>query len=223
MPGTYPGSVAVTRLTCDRTLVAEALAVVGLFVADVFRALVGVADVAQPMGAGEVRPAGGLVEQAPGVEPEDLGRAAVQRWDGERLARVALLRQRRGDEALHDRLRALHPHGQRGHPLAEDQQQAGTYAVDRLAEDGLAARRRLGERSHHARDALIVRARYAAAIVALARRHVQHPKELAEIHSRASVYAGRPSRPTNAPCGTIHGWKSACATWGRATACRTTR
>src|SRR5436190_1772249 len=107
MLGPYPGSVAVTRLTGDGSLITKALAVVGLFVADVVGAVVGV------------------------------------------------------------------------------------------AEDGLAAGRRLGERSHHAGDALIVRARYAAAVVALARRHVQHPKELAEIHSRASVYAGRPSRPKN--------------------------
>ena len=87
----------MTRLARDRSLVAEALAVVGLFVADVLGALVGVADVAQPVGAREVGPAGGLVEQAQRVQAEDLGRAAVQRGDGERLARVALLRQRRGD------------------------------------------------------------------------------------------------------------------------------
>src|SRR4051812_38343281 len=197
MPGPYPGSVAVTRLTGDGSLVAEALAVVGLFIADVLGAVVGVADVAQPVGAREVRPACGLVEQAQRVQPEDLGRAPMQGRDGERLARVALLRQRRGDEPLDDRLRALHTDGQRSHPLAEHQQQAGADTVDRLAEDSLAAGRRLGERSHHAGDALIVRARYAAAVVALARRHVQHPKELAEIHSRASVYAGRPSRPKN--------------------------
>src|SRR3954467_11471570 len=111
MPGPYPGSVAVTRLTGDGALVAEALAVVGLLVADVLGALVGVADVAQPVRAREVRAARGLVEQAQRVQPQDLGRAAMQRGDGERLARVALLRQRRGDEAQDDRLRALHTHG----------------------------------------------------------------------------------------------------------------
>src|SRR3954453_5309096 len=102
MPGPYPGSVAMTRLASDGSLVAEALAVVGFFVADVLGAVVGVADVAQPMGAREVRPARRLVEQAQRVQSEDLGRSAVQRRDGERLARVALLRQRRGDEALDD-------------------------------------------------------------------------------------------------------------------------
>src|SRR3954462_3807883 len=103
MPGPYPGSVAVTRLTGDGALVAEALAVVGLLVADVLGALVGVADVAQPVGAREVRAAGGLGRQAPRVQIEDLRAAPVQGGHGERLARVALLRQRRGDEALHDR------------------------------------------------------------------------------------------------------------------------
>ena len=111
MAGPYPPgarSVAMARLARDGALVAEALAVVGLFVADVLGAVVGVADVAQPVGAREVGAAGGLVEQAQRVQAEDLGRAAVQRGHGERLARVALLRQRRGDQALHDRLRALH-------------------------------------------------------------------------------------------------------------------
>ena len=65
----------------------------------------------------------------------------MQRGHAERLARVALLRQRGGDQALDDRLRALHPHGQRGHPLAEDEQQACADAVHRLAEDGLATGR----------------------------------------------------------------------------------
>src|SRR3954469_14597667 len=94
-------SVTVARLARDGPLVAEALAVVGLFVADVLGAVFGVADVAEPVGAGEVGPPCRLVEQARRVEVQDLGGAAVQSRDGERFPRVALLRQRRGDQALH--------------------------------------------------------------------------------------------------------------------------
>ena len=63
----------MARLAGDGALVAEALAVVGLFVADVLGAVLGVAHVAQPVGAGKVRAARGLVEQAHGLEAEDLG------------------------------------------------------------------------------------------------------------------------------------------------------
>src|SRR3954451_9457910 len=90
---------SMAGLAGDRALVAEALAVVGLFVAEVLGAVLGVADVAQPVAAREVRAAGSLVEQAYRVEPEDLGAAAVQGGDGQCLARVALLGQRRSDEA----------------------------------------------------------------------------------------------------------------------------
>ena len=135
-----------------------------------------------------------------GVQVEDLGRTAVQRGHGQRLARVALLRQRRGDQALHDRLRALHPHGQRGHALAEDEQQPGADAVDGLAEDGLAARGRLAEGAHDARDALVVRARDAAAVVALTGRHVQHSQELSQVHGESQSSTCGGATPPLRPC-----------------------
>ena len=123
----------------DRALVAEALAVVSLFVSDVLWAVLGVAHVAQPMSAGKVGAARCFVEKPQGLEAEDLRAAAVQRRHGERLARVALLGQRCGDQALHDRLRALQTHRERRHALAEDEQQTSADAVDGLTEDGLTA------------------------------------------------------------------------------------
>src|SRR3954447_20925176 len=158
-------SVAVAGLARDRALVAEALAVVGFFVADVLGAVVGVADVAEPVGAREIRAAGGLVEEANGVQPQDLRGAAVQRRDRERFAGVALLGQGGGDQALDDGLGALHAYGQRSHALAEDEQQTGPNAVDRLAEDGLAAGRGLAEGADDAGDALVLGAGGAAPVI----------------------------------------------------------
>ena len=132
--------------------------------------------------------------------PRISARAAVQRGHGQRLARVALLRQRRGDQALHDRLRALHAHGQRGHALAEDEQQAGADAVDGLAEDGLAAGRGLAERAHDAGHALVVRAGDAAAVVALAGRHVQHSQQLSKIHRGCQSSTRRGATVVTRPC-----------------------
>src|SRR3954465_14951445 len=99
-----PASKSMAGLAGDRAFVAEALAVVGFLVADVFGAVLGVADVAEPVAAREVGAAGGLVEQPDRVQPEDLGAATVQGGDGQRLTRVALLGQRGGHEALDDRL-----------------------------------------------------------------------------------------------------------------------
>ena len=114
--------------------------------------------------------------------PRISARPAVQGGHGQRLARVALLGQGRGDQALDDGLAALHAHAQGGHAFAEDQQQAGAGAVDGLAEHGLAARRGLAEGPNDARDLLVLGAGDAAAVVALAGRHVQHSEQLTKIH-----------------------------------------
>ena len=131
----------MSRLARDGALVAEALAVVGLFVADVLGAVLGVADVAQPVGAGEVGAAGGLVEAG--------GRCRGSRISAQRRCSAGTASASRGspswasDAAIRPctiGCALSMPHGQRGHALAEDEQQAGADAVDRLAEDGLATR-----------------------------------------------------------------------------------
>src|SRR4051794_5038324 len=193
----------MARLAGDRALVAEALAVVGFLVPDVLGAVLGVADVAQPATAGEIGAARGLVEQPQCVEAEDLGAAAVQSRDGKRLARIPLLGQRRGDQALHDRLPALHADGQRGHALAEDEQQPGANPVDRLAEDRLTPGRGLAEGAHDAGDAFVLRTGDARPVVALAGRHVEHSQKLSQIHARSVKHAGRRDGSDN-PCGRIH-------------------
>src|SRR3954451_15409198 len=98
------GLIAVAGLARDCALVAEAFAVVGFFVADVLGTVLGVADVAEPVAAGKVGAAGGLIEQPHGVKAEDLGAAAVQGGNREGLAGVALLGEGGGDQALDDRL-----------------------------------------------------------------------------------------------------------------------
>src|SRR3954451_9915507 len=211
MPAPYPAAaagrrgalIAMTGLAGDRALVAEALAVVGLLVAHVLGAVLGVADVAQPATAGEIRAAGGLVEQAQRVEAEDLGAAAVQSRDGQGLARIALLGQRRGDQALHDRLPALHTDGERRHALAEDEQEPGANPVDGFAEDRLAAGRGLAEGAHDASDAFVFLGGNARPVVALAGRHVEHSQKLSQVHARSVKHAGRRDGSDN-PCGRIH-------------------
>src|SRR3954464_3482121 len=198
-----PPSITVAWLAGDRPLVPEAFAVVGFLVADVLGAVLGVAHVAQPATAGEIRAAGGLVEQAQRVEAEDLGAAAVQGRDGQGLARIALLGQRRGYQALHDRLPALHADGQRRHALAEDEQEPGADAVDGFAEDRLTTRRGLAEGPHDAGDAFVLLGGNARPVVALAGRHVEHSQKLSQVHARSVKHAGRRDGSDN-PCGRIH-------------------
>ena len=178
-------SVAVARLAGDGALVAEALAVVGLFVADVLGAVLGVADVAQPVGAGEVGAARGLVEQARRVEAEDLGASggAARARRAPRAGRPPAPATRRSAPA---RSAARSPCRTASAAMRSLKTSSSPARTPSTASRKTAWRpgRGLAEGADDARHALVVRARDPAAVVALARRHVQHSQELAEVHSR---------------------------------------
>ena len=204
LPAEKRRSVPVSRLPRDGALVAEALAVVGLLVADVLGALVGVrTSRSQCAPVRSVRPAASSNSRC----------VSSPRISAERRCNAGTAKASRGspsgakDAATSPCTigrRALHPHRQRRHALAEHEQEPRADPVDGFAEHRLAPRRGLAERAHHARDLLIVRARDAAAVIALARRHVQHSQELSEVHRGVSVKHVRPLDSTDHPCERIH-------------------
>ena len=202
LPGRRRGSVAMARLAGDGSLVAEALAVVGLFVADVLRALLGVADVAQPAGAREIGPAGGLVEQAQGVQVRisderrcSAGTASASRGSPSCASDAAIrpctigcaLSIRTASAAIRSLKTSRRP--------ARTPSTASRKTACRPGDDSLNARTTRATRSSSGRNP--------AAVVALAGRHVQHPKEHAD-PCGASVMHVRRLDSIPPPCGTIN-------------------
>ena len=150
--GREEAALAEAEAAAAVTLVAEALAVVVLDVAGVLGLVVRVAHLGEPAGAGEVRAAGGLVEDPPRVDAELLGAAAVQRRDQQRLAVVVALRDAQADEAEDERASGC-PAARRAPPRARS-----TPGAARSAWRSMPARNAACSRGVASANALIARA-----------------------------------------------------------------